>query len=290
MREPKADPVLVDICAVTKRYAHHVGTARGGRSSILAVADLSLSVRQGRTLGIVGESGSGKSTLGRLISRLETPDSGSIIFDGRDVSTIRGRELREFRRQVQTVFQDPYSSLDPTKTVGHAIAEPLHVHREARSSSQRRARAIELAERVGLPRAIIDRFPTQLSGGQRQRVAIARALALGPRLVVADEPTSALDLSTRSEILNLLVELQDTEDMTLVLISHDFASIRHVAHDVAVMHHGRLVEVGSAAHITETPTHPYTQALLSAVLPPHPRVAREKLTMRAAGPSPTEAP
>jgi oligopeptide/dipeptide ABC transporter ATP-binding protein len=258
---------------------------------VRAVDGVDLEVTAGTTVGVVGESGSGKSTLGRLASLLERPDSGTVRLDGRDTARLRGRELAELRRSLQVVFQDPYGSLDPTKTVGHAVAEPLLVHRRIRRSGIAEA-AAELLTRVGLDPGLARRYPEQLSGGQRQRVCIARALALAPWLLVADEPTSALDLSTRSEILNLLLALQQESGLSVLLVSHDFATVQHLAHRVAVMYLGRVVEEGPTLDVVREPRHPYTKALLSAVPVADPAVqrARSRIPLRGDVPNPADLP
>ena len=259
--------------------------------AVRAVDGVSVEIHHGRTLGIVGESGSGKSTVGRMLARLEKIDAGTLELDGRDVTAASGSALRAFRRDVQMVFQDPYGSLDPTKTAAHAITEPLLVHGQM-SRKEMLVRAGELAERVALDHRLVGRYPDQLSGGQRQRVAIARALALGPRILVADEPTSALDLSTRSEIINLLMELQGRDHLSIVLISHDFTTVRHIAHEIAVMYLGRIVEHGPAEDVATAPVHPYTEALLSAVplVDPAGRHERRRIVLSGDIPSPVAMP
>ncbi|GAA4556519.1 ABC transporter ATP-binding protein [Pseudonocardia xishanensis] len=261
------------------------------RARVRAVDGVDLDVTAGMTVGVVGESGSGKSTLGRLASLLERPDSGAVALDGHDTTALRGRELAEVRRSIQVVFQDPFGSLDPTKTVGHAVAEPLLVHRRVRRPGMLAA-AEDLLARVGLDPGLARRYPEQLSGGQRQRVCIARALALSPWLLVADEPTSALDLSTRSEILNLLLTLQQDTGLSILLVSHDFATIQHLAHRVAVMYRGRVVEEGPTQDVVREPLHPYTKALLSAVPVPDPKIqrTRSRILLRGESPDPTALP
>lgn len=256
-----------------------------------AVDGVDLVVHPGETLGIVGESGSGKSTLGRVVSRLLSADSGTVEVAGRELTRTRGREARRARAELQMIFQNPYGALDPTKTIGNAVAEPLLVHgRVSRRDMNRRAG--ELLERVALDPAIVDRYPAQLSGGQRQRVCIARALALEPKVLVADEPTSALDLSTRSEILNLLLHLQRESGQAMILISHDVTTIKHLSHRVAVMYLGRVVEEGSVDEIAGASRHPYTQALLSAVPEPDPAAQRHRKRQVLPGdpPSPISLP
>ncbi len=274
--------IILTASGVSKSYP--LGRTLFGRprSSVQALDDVSLELRRGTTIGIVGESGSGKTTLARVLSLLERPDSGSVVLDGQEIVGLRGSRLTELRRTLQVVFQDPYGALDPTKTIEHAVVEPLLVHR---ALGRRRSRDVvgELLERVALSPAMMNRHPDELSGGQRQRVCIARALALSPRVLVADEPTSALDLSTRAEILNLLLTLQDDLGLSIVLVSHDFATVRHLSHDLLVMYRGRVVESGPAREVAENPTDPYTQALISAVPVPDPVVQRERRRAVAAG-------
>lgn len=240
-----------------------------------AVDGVDLRLEEGTTLGVVGESGSGKSTLARLLAHLVKVDSGTVELFGTPATELNGAQLKQFRSDLQMVFQDPYGALDPTKTVGHAVFEPLLVHGRAKRA-QLAAEAGRLLETVSLDARLVDRYPDELSGGQRQRVCIARALALGPRVLVADEPTSALDLSTRSEILNLLMALQARFGLSIVLISHDFATVRHMSHRVAVMYKGRFVEEGPTADVVENPQHPYTRTLLAAVPVPDPAVQRAR--------------
>ncbi|GAA1016420.1 ABC transporter ATP-binding protein [Acrocarpospora pleiomorpha] len=256
-----------------------------------AVDGVDLTAYPGQTLGIVGESGSGKSTVGRLVARLLTPDSGTVEIGGRELTDIRGRRLRQARADMQMIFQNPYSALDPTKTIGHAVAEPLLAHGRC-LRREMYGRAAELLERVALDPALVTRYPSQLSGGQRQRVCIARALALEPKLLIADEPTSALDLSTRSEILNLLLRLQEDAGQAMILISHDVTTIKHLSHRVAVMYLGRVVEEGAVGDLIGEPRHPYTQALLSAVPEPDPMTPRRgtRIVLTGDPPSPIDLP
>jgi oligopeptide/dipeptide ABC transporter ATP-binding protein len=260
-------------------------------SRVRAVDGVDLEVTAGTTVGVVGESGSGKSTLGRLVSLLERPDTGSVVLDGVDATHLRGRALAALRTRLQVVFQDPFGSLDPTKSVGHAVAEPLLVHGRIGRSGMAAA-AADLLAGVGLDPGLAGRFPEQLSGGQRQRVCIARALALEPWLLVADEPTSALDLSTRSEILNLLLGLQRDTGQSILLVSHDFATVQHLAHRVAVMYLGRIVEEGPTEEVVGNPLHPYTRALLSAVPVPDPSAqrARRRIVLHGDVPNPADPP
>ncbi len=246
----------------------------GARGTLRAVDDVALDIEPGETLGLVGESGSGKSTLGRLILRLIEPTSGSITFDGRDLLAAHGSELRRLRRDVQIIFQDPFASLDPRMTVEQIITEPLVVHglaapfepRTGNSGDRaaRRARASELLRAVGLDASALPRYPHEFSGGQRQRIGIARALALRPRFIVADEPVSALDVSVGAQIVNLLAQLQREFGLTYLFISHAMPVVRYLATRIAVMHRGKIVELGDAEQITSAPVHPYTQTLVAA--------------------------
>ena len=233
------------------------------RGEVRAVDDVSLSIESGETLGVVGESGSGKSTLGRLALRLIEPTSGSVYFDGRDLLACSSPEMRRLRRDMQIIFQDPFGSLDPRMTVGEIISEPLIIHESARGPA-RRARAAELLRAVGLDDSALPRFPHEFSGGQRQRIGIARALALRPRFIVADEPVSALDVSVGAQIVNLLAQLQREFGLTYLFISHSMPVVRYLSTRIAVMHRGRIVEVGSTQEITNQPRNPYTRSLLEA--------------------------
>jgi len=248
-----------------------------GRGRVVrAVNDVGLQIAPGETLGLVGESGSGKSTTGRAILRLLPADSGSIRLDGREIVGVKGKQLRGLRRQMQMVFQDPYSSLDPSATVGASITEPLRVH-EGLSGRASRARVAELLDLVGLRPSHADRYPYEFSGGQRQRVAIARALSTNPQLVVCDEAVSALDVSTQNQVINLLEDLRERLGLSYLFIAHDLAIVRHISHRVAVMYLGHIVETGPIERVYEQPAHPYTQALLSAIPVPDPeRTDRER--------------
>jgi peptide/nickel transport system ATP-binding protein len=266
-------PAALSVRGLAKRFDTRSGVLRRVTGGVDAVDGVSLDVPAGTTLGLVGESGSGKSTLARLVVRIIEPTDGSVEVDGTDVTSLRGSELARSRRQMQMVFQDPFSSLDPSHTIGDTVSEPLVLHTDL-SADQRRARTRELLALVGLGAVPLDRFPHQFSGGQRQRIAIARALAVNPSLLVCDEAVSALDVSTQAQVLNLLAELQRQLGTAYLFISHDLSVVRHIADRIAVMYLGQIVEEGPARQVLERPTHPYTAALLSAIPVPDPALAR----------------
>ncbi len=280
---------LLEASRVSVHFPVGGGWLSRGRRVVRAVDDVSLSVARGETLALVGESGCGKSTLGRALLRLVEPTSGEVRFDGADISRLDGAALRQLRRRMQIVFQDPYSSLDPRMTVRDIVGEGLVIHGLARGAALD-AQVAPLLERVGLPRDAMGRRPHAFSGGQRQRIGIARALALSPELIVCDEPTSALDVSVQAQVLNLLVELQRELGLAYLFISHDLKVVEHLAHRVAVMYLGRIVERASAEALFARRRHPYSDALLSAVPVPDPRAKRRRLTVAGEPPSPLSPP
>lgn len=235
------------------------------RQYVKAVDDVTLNVKKGETLGIVGESGCGKSTFARTILRLIEPTEGKIIFEGKDITKINDSELREMRKNFQIMFQDPYASLNPRMTVGDIIAEPLDIQKAFKNKKGRLIKIVNLMETCGLDKAFINRYPHEFSGGQRQRIGIARALALNPKLIVCDEPVSALDVSIQSQIINLLIGLQNKYNLTLIFISHDLSVVNHISDRVAVMYLGKVVELANKSDLYNNPKHPYTKALLEAI-------------------------
>ena len=262
---------------------------KGTGRVVHAVNGVSIEVKRGETLGIVGESGCGKSTLGRLALRLIEADSGKVRFEGEELSRLSGAALRARRREMQIVFQDPYASLDPRQSVADILAEPFAIHGVG-TRRERGEFVARLLQRVGLPEDAARRFPHEFSGGQRQRIGIARAIALEPKLIVADEPVSALDVSIRSQILNLLVDLKRALGLSYVFISHDLAVVEYISDRVAVMYLGHIVETGSAAELYANPAHPYTQALISAILEPDPERPRQRIVLGGDVPNPERPP
>ena len=279
---------LLAVEGLVKHYPS-TGLFGGAKPPVRAVEDVSFTVGRGETLALVGESGCGKSTVGRTLLRLQEPTAGRATFDGTDLFALEGAALRAMRRRMQIVFQDPYSSLDPRMTVGASVAEGIEIHRLARGPAIR-ARVEALLAEVGLDASYADRYPHEFSGGQRQRIGIARALAVEPAFLVCDEPVSALDVSVQAQVLNLLGDLQRARGLSNLFIAHDLAVVRQLAHRVAVMYLGRLVEVGPTEEVFARPRHPYTQGLLAAVPEPDPTLVRPRLPILGEPPSPTAPP
>ena len=268
---------LVDVRRLSKHFESRIGVFAPS-TTVKAVDDVSFSIEEGETFGLVGESGSGKTTTGRCILRLIEPTSGEVLFRGEDVLGLAGARLRDMRRHMQIVFQDPYASLNPRMRVGEIVAEPLAIQRVG-TAAERRERAEELLQVVGLDPAEADRYPRAFSGGQRQRIGLARALALNPSFVIADEPVSALDMSIHGQVIQLLMDLQSRLRLTYLFIAHDLRLVEHICSRTAVMYRGKIVEMGRTRAVFNSPRHPYTQALLSAVPVPDPDARRRRIVL-----------
>jgi peptide/nickel transport system ATP-binding protein/oligopeptide transport system ATP-binding protein len=283
------DAPLVDVRDLVKHFPIKGGVLQRTVAQVKAVDGVSFTIRRGETLGLVGESGCGKTTVGRLLLRLLEPTAGQILFDGTDITTLKGRALKRYRRRMQLIFQDPYSSLDPRTPIGESIGEGLRIHGLG-SPQQRAERVSRMMDMVGLQSYHARRYPHEFSGGQRQRIGIARALVLEPDLVVCDEPVSALDVSIQAQVLNLLKQLQRELRLTYVFVAHNMGVVEHISDRVAVMYLGRIAEVAERSAMFRQPAHPYTQALLSAIPVPDPELRRQRVILRGDVPSPVNPP
>src|SRR5271166_207412 len=289
---PAGDDVLVRVENLVKYFPVRAGgLIQRTVGHVQAVEDVSLSIPRGKTLGLVGETGSGKSTLARCVAGLIPVTSGRVIFDGRDITNLSRGAMRPLRREIQMIFQDPYSSLNPRRRVGSIIGDPFAIHKIA-TGAERKRKVQELMERVGLNPEHFNRFPAEFSGGQRQRIGVARALALRPKLIICDEPVSALDVSIQAQVLNLLADLQAEFGLTYIFIAHDLSEVRHVSHTVAVMYLGRIGEAAPKEELYAAPRHPYTVALLSAApaADPDAAAARQRIVLTGDVPSPIDPP
>ena len=284
-----ANPPVIEVKDLKKHFPVKKGLLRRTVGQVYAVDGVTFTVRAGETLGLVGESGCGKTTAGRAAMRLVEPTSGSIKVEGKEIMGLSKAELRPYRREMQIIFQDPFSSLNPRMTAGDIVGEPLLVHGVA-NAKQRQEQVSALFARVGLRPAQMKNYPHQFSGGQRQRIGIARALALGPKLIVGDEPVSALDVSIQAQVINLLMELQAERRLSYLFISHNLAVVEHISHQIAVMYLGRIVEYADTRSIITNAQHPYTEALLAAVPVPDPAIKRKKIVLQGDVPSPVKPP
>lgn len=278
------DQTLTSVRGLMKHFP-----VEGSDDVVRAVDGVSFDIYAGETLGLVGESGCGKSTVGRCLLRLIEPTAGSVQFEGKNILSLNRKELRDIRREMQIIFQDPYASLNPRMKIGDIVGEPLVIHKEG-TKSERRDRVAELLRRVGLDPDYMNRYAHEFSGGQRQRIGVARTLALNPKLIVADEPVSALDVSVQAQVVNLLQDLQEEFKLTYLFISHGLAVVEHISTRVAVMYLGRIVEIASAAELYAEPLHPYTQALLSAIPIPDPKQKRKRIILQGDVPTPINPP
>ncbi|MEC9308511.1 MAG: dipeptide ABC transporter ATP-binding protein [Chloroflexota bacterium] len=292
-RSTQDNEILVDVKDLKMHFPVTSGLVfQREVAQVKAVDGVSFSIKRGETLGLVGESGCGKTTTGRCILQLYKPTAGQVVFEGNDLTQMGNRQMRRMRREMQVIFQDPYSSLNPRMTAGDIIGEPLVVHGLVRNKKEKRDKVRELLDNVGLHPYMADRFPHEFSGGQRQRIGVARALSVDPKLIVCDEPVSALDVSIQAQVINLLEELQERFSLTYLFIAHDLSVVRHISDRVAVMYLGKVVEIADRTEIYENPWHPYTKALLSAVPIPDPVIdaQRERIILTGEVPSPLNPP
>lgn len=284
------EKVLLEVNNLKKYFPVKAGVFRKTVGYVKAVDDISFYIKEGETLGLVGESGCGKSTTGATILRLEEATAGEVKFEGKDILSLNRRELREMRKEMQIIFQDPYASLNPRMTVADIVGEPLDIHNLARNKKERNEKVRELLDSVGLTAEQMNRYPHEFSGGQRQRIGIARALAVEPKLIIADEPVSALDVSIQAQVINILQDLQEEFGLTYLFIAHDLSVVKHISDRVAVMYLGKIVEMTDKRDLYNNPLHPYTQSLLSAIPIPDPTFKKERIILEGDVPSPVNPP
>lgn len=284
------EKVLLEVNNLKKYFPVKAGVFRKTVGYVKAVDDISFYIKEGETLGLVGESGCGKSTTGATILRLEEATAGEVKFEGKDILSLNRKELREMRKEMQIIFQDPYASLNPRMTVADIVGEPLDIHNLARNKKERNEKVRELLDSVGLTAEQMNRYPHEFSGGQRQRIGIARALAVEPKLIIADEPVSALDVSIQAQVINILQDLQEEFGLTYLFIAHDLSVVKHISDRVAVMYLGKIVEMTDKRDLYNNPLHPYTQSLLSAIPIPDPTFKKERIILEGDVPSPVNPP
>lgn len=281
---------LLEVNNLKKYFPVKAGIFKRTVAHVKAVDDISFAVKEGETLGLVGESGCGKSTTGRTILRLLEATAGEVLFEGKDVMSLNKTQLREIRKDMQIIFQDPYASLNPRMTVADIVGEPLDIHKLAANKKERNKRVKEILENVGLGEEYMNRYPHEFSGGQRQRIGVARALAVDPKLIIADEPVSALDVSVQAQVVNLMQDLQKEFGLTYLFIAHDLSVVKHISDRVAVMYLGKIVELTDKKELFKNPIHPYTQSLLSAIPEADPKKKKDRIILEGDVPSPVDPP